>query len=418
METPIRGAVITVGGSPEPIIKVLSWYPPEHVLFVVSEQSRGQIESIIVPALPYRPQYEIALMSNPDDLSSCYQDCRRQLEDWLRRWGLRGEETYFDYTGGTKTMSAALALAAVDLIPRYHYVGGKRDKEGLGQVISGMERSVAGINPWIRLGLKYRHVAAHFYENGQAEQAAVLLEEAAEVATDRTQTLTAMGALCRILARLDRLDVRNLSHELGRYQSTLLTLFEQQGNRQACEWLREFRDRLLALQRELEQEQTGQHPMALRELLACARRRARQGYYDDAIARLYRAVELFAQDRLAAAFGARLGIIRLDTLDPDTAARLREAFPTRLGEDGVSLKLGVRDCFRALEFSPRAEDRGSSALYDRLKPVLELRNQSWLAHGTRPASREDYERMWSAVLETLGIAEEEIPDWPPLRFDV
>jgi hypothetical protein len=25
--------------------------------------------------------------------------------------------------------------------------------------------------------------------------------------------------------------------------------------------------------------------------------------------------------------------------------------------------------------------------------------------------------MWSAVLETLGIAEEEIPDWPPLRFD-
>ena len=198
----------------------------------------------------------------------------------------------------------------------------------------------------------------------------------------------------------------------------LLTLFEQRGDGQARAWLPEFRARLLALQRELEQDSPGEHPVALRELLACARRRARQGYYDDAVARLYRAVELFAQDRLAGAFGARLGIIRLETLDPDTAARLREAFPTRLSEDGASLKLGVRDCFRALAFSPRAEDRELSGLYDRLKPVLELRNQSWLAHGTRPASPEDYERMWTAVLEVLGIREDEIPDWPSLRFEV
>ena len=417
MEPKIKGAILTVGGSPAPIIKALTWYPAEHVLFIVSEQSREQIESMIVPALGYRPQYEIALMSNPEDLSACYQECRRQLAAWLQRWGLRSEETYFDYTGGTKTMSAALALAAVDLIPRYHYVGGKRDKEGLGQVISGMERSVAGINPWIQLGLKYRQAAARFYESGQAEQAAILLEEAAEMATDQAHTLKALAALCRILARLDRLDIRNLSHELGRWQSSLLTLFEQQGDRLARAWLPEFRERLLALQRELEQEHAGEHPVALRELLACARRRARQGYYDDAIARLYRAVELFAQDRLAGAFGARLGLVRLDALDQDMAARLREAFPTRLSEDGASLRLGVRDCFRALEFSPRAEDRALSGLYDRLKDALELRNQSWLAHGTRPASREDFGRMWAAVLEALGIAENEIPDWPPLRFD-
>jgi CRISPR-associated protein (TIGR02710 family) len=151
------------------------------------------------------------------------------------------------------------------------------------------------------------------------------------------------------------------------------------------------------------------------ELLANARRRHRQGRHDDAITRLYRAVELFAQNRLHAAFSAISGRIQLNTLDEGVAAKLKSTFPDDLIE-GNRLQLSCAKAFTALQYSPFEEDHKRPEVYDRLKPTLEKRNQSWLAHGTRPADANDFERMWNLVLNELTISENSIPDWPALSF--
>jgi len=54
-----------------------------------------------------------------------------------------------DFTGGTKTMSVALALATVQAVGRYTYVGGtERTKDGPGMVVDGKERMLHQANPW------------------------------------------------------------------------------------------------------------------------------------------------------------------------------------------------------------------------------------------------------------------------------
>ncbi len=367
----------------------------------------------MLPAIGYQLQWECVRMDDPDDLNACYQQIRVGLNAWLDRRRLQPEEVYFDFTGGTKPMSAALTLAAVERIPYYHYISGDREKAGLDTVITGTEKPVSGPNPWMQIAIRQRELATRLYEQGHVEAAAELLDQAAQIASDKSGTLKALAGLCRVLAGLDLFEFKGLSNELSRLQPRLEISFEHLGGHRLIAWLHEFRTHLQTLDSERARQQD--HPRSLLELLANARRRRRQARYDDAIARLYRAVELFAQNRLHAAFGAKSGRISLDSLDGGVAAELRANFPEEVIE-GNRLQLGCAKAFASLKYSPFKEDDRLPEAYERLKPALEKRNQSWLAHGTRPADASDFDQMWNLVLKELGIDIGSIPEWPQLRF--
>ncbi len=408
-----RGAIFSLGGTPAPVIEALKRRPVECALFVVSSKSEPQVEHTVLPALGYTLQWECVRLDDPDDLNTCYQQIRPALSAWLDRRRLRPEEVYFDLTGGTKPMSAALTLAAVERIPFYHYVSGEREKEGLGTVITGTERPVTGPNPWMQLAIRQRELADQLFEQGHVEAASELLDQAAQIATERSETLRAFARLCRVLTKLDLFQFKGLPNELGQCQRLVEVAFEQRGANKLISWLREFREHVQALDAESRSQRD--HPRSLLELLANARRRHRQGRYDDAIARLYRAVELFAQNRLHAAFGATSGRISLTSLDGGVAAELRSAFPDDL-MDGNCLQLSCAKAFSALKCSPFQEDHRLPEVYERLKPALEKRNQSWLAHGTRPAEAADFDQMWMLVVGEIGIVESAIPEWPRISF--
>lgn len=408
-----RGALFSVGGTPAPIIEALKRNPVECVLFVVSDKSEQQVSGSILPAIGYSLQWECVRLKDADDLNTCYQQIRSALRDWIERRGLRNDDLYFDLTGGTKPMSAALTLAAVERIPRYHYVSGDREKDGVGVVISGTEKAVTGLNPWTQIAVRQRELATRLFEQGHVEAAAELLDQAAQIASDKSETLKAFAGLCRVLARLDLFEFKGLSNELSRLQPRLEVTFEHCNDHRLIAWLRGLRDHVQELDSERSRQQD--HPISLLELLANARRRHRQARHDDALARLYRAVELFAQNRLHAAFGARSGRISLDSLNGNVAADLRAAFPDDLIE-GNRLNLGCAKAFAALKYSPLADDHRFPEVYKHLKAGLEKRNQSWLAHGTRPADASDFDQMWGLVLTEFGISKDSIPDWPPLSF--
>lgn len=239
------------------------------------------------------------------------------------------------------------------------------------------------------------------------------VDQAAQIASERSETLKAFARLCRVLAKLDLFQFRGLPNELGQCQRLVEVALEQRGDSKAISWLHEFREHVQALDAESRSQRD--HPCSLSELLANARRRHRQGRHDDAIARLYRAVELFAQNRLHAAFGATSGRIPLAALGGGVAGDLRSAFPDDL-VDGDCLQLSCAKAFSALKYSPFQEDHRLPEVYERLKPALEKRNQSWLAHGTRPAGSADFDQMWGLVVREFGIADNSIPDWPQLSF--
>lgn len=412
----MRGALISVGGSPEPIIHALRNNRVDYVLFIVSERSERQLTEQILPAIGYAPQWESLRLKDPDDLNSCYQQIRTALRDWINRRGLRNEELYFDLTGGTKPMAAALTLAGVERIPHYHYVSGERGKDGLGTVISGTERPVAGLNPWTQMAIRQRELATTLLAQGDVDAAGVLLEQAATSSPEQSETLKTYAALCRTLGKLDAFDFKGALNELYRCRPRIGILFEQHEDRRLTNWLTRFQIHLEDL--DLERRRQTDFPYSFLELLANAARRGRQSRYDDGVARLYRAVELYGQNRLHRAFCALSGRIQLDALEPVLAEKLRTAFPEcEFHDDNKDvLQLGLYKAFLALQFSPYPDDHRLVESYERLRNTLVKRNDSWLAHGTRPAGKADFDSMWDLVLKEFNILPETIPSWPEIRF--
>src|SRR5690349_370720 len=135
--------ILPVGGSSAPVVTAISNYNPEYVVFIASANQEGRPgtrttidgpgnvcdvraaqkcphckeeisahqakPAIVSQAGLGNSQYEIHEVA-PDELNDCYTTCRRVLADLRTRYP--HARLVADYTGGTKTMSTALVLAA------------------------------------------------------------------------------------------------------------------------------------------------------------------------------------------------------------------------------------------------------------------------------------------------------------------
>ncbi len=129
------------------------------------------------------------------------------------------------------------------------------------------------------------------------------------------------------------------------------------------------------------------------DLLMNAERRAAQKRYDDAVARLYRAVEMLAQTRLSQAY-------QIDTSNVDInrlPEHLREKYANRTSESNPKVQLALTDSYTLLS----ELDDPVGALYKKkesqVRDSIGKRNHSYLAHGTEPIG----ERVYSTVRDTL-----------------
>ncbi|OQA17127.1 MAG: CRISPR-associated protein (Cas_Cas02710) [Chloroflexi bacterium ADurb.Bin360] len=136
--------VLTVGGSCAPVITAIRDYKPVFVCFVVSGGEKGSRVTVEGPGNPCgdsrttkcaecgknvplgnptgpniltqtglsEGKYKILEFTEPDDLASCYTQLRSVLAQL--RIEYRECRALADYTGGTKTMTAALTLAALE----------------------------------------------------------------------------------------------------------------------------------------------------------------------------------------------------------------------------------------------------------------------------------------------------------------
>jgi hypothetical protein len=128
--------LVTVGGSFQPIITAIRSLQPDRVIFIASDGEKGSKSQVIgegtpcevrrgaevierLPNIPtqvnlgenFQPERDLILVQDPDDLGECYakiSSCIRKLQQES------GHQIMADYTGGTKTLSAALVMAAVD----------------------------------------------------------------------------------------------------------------------------------------------------------------------------------------------------------------------------------------------------------------------------------------------------------------
>ncbi len=408
-----RGMVITAGTSWEPLVKTINEHRPECVLFVVSAESRKTVEDEVFSKLGQRPRDAFCEVADPERLTNCYAEIHKRIGSWLKEYALCREEVGIGYTGGTKVMTAALTLAAVEhLIDRFIYVGGtQRDDNGRGVVRSGFESIKSDRNPLRVRAVREIERANWLLEHFHAEAAAETLRGAKAICDDAHSTcLDAYIHLAEALGYADHFQFRQAINTFKPRLSVLSVVLENSVYGKLdriCESWGKIADSLRA------QDKTPGEEVLL-ELFANAARRARQGRYDDAVGRLYRAVELKGQQLVAALpYSIELGKLRPDNIPADKRGGILREFQ-KPGGDGEHILLGVQSLYRLLEM----EAIEGHAIYPALKGHLAVRNQSLLAHGLAPVSHDAFQKFWSDALAAMNIEEADIPCWPTIKLEL
>lgn len=412
--------LISVGGSPEPIIYSIDTNKPEKVIYFCSRDSRKEIRANIEPRLSHQLK-DTQTITTPNE-QSLYESVKvliDELPDCLSDFGCDFKDLHADFTGGTKPMAAAIVLALADKGCPYSYVGGVgRDKEGLGVVLAGREQMLYTDNPWDALGRDALMLyAAHFNRCrfGSAQQVA----QQAAARSDRLKPLFAtLATLADGYGKWDNFDHKSASNLLSSCLTPLQSLpFLDVGQSltqvfahllpATLEHLKQAKNDMLTLEGKSKESSDGR--ALLLDLLANAVRRAeREHRYDDAISRLYSVVEKSAKIQLKLMHGIDNSKVPLSVLS-EGRDDLQEGLVRNA--DG-SCKLPLYRSFALL--AALCDPLGELYLQEEveLKKVLDIRNNSLLAHGFNPVTQATYDKLLVIALRFCKVERNDLPDFP------
>lgn len=384
--------VCTVGGSHAPIVTAIHTHRPSFVWFVCTEGKAGSVQQIRgkgscikkspddkTPTLPNIPtqcnlpedQYSVLIV--PADDPDAIHGKLRELFDRLRS-EIPRRRIIADYTGGTKSMTAALLLAGLeyeDDVELYMVVG---QRDNLVRVTDGTEIPAPANVERIRFGHKFRVALAPWSYFGYAE-AAVSLEtvQRPHNPEDRLRYLNALAA-SRAFAAWDRFEhararelLTSVGHTFGSYLSSLAAINHADEKRAT--------------------------PARLVDLYLNVQRRAERGQFDDAVARAYRLLEWTAQWLLSRD-------ANISSTSNISLERVPEGVVLPQNDKGQYVA-GLRNAWRLLETLGGSDEvRGFARKQsNEMRTLLMSRNNSILAHGFQPIAEAQWQQ-WKSWLES------------------
>lgn len=415
--------VCTVGGSPAPLRTCISCHRPSHVIYLASLQSRMTIRKDIEDGLEWKiGDTHIVTLSDFQDMVKCVQEMRSGIAEGLRQMGLPEDTPLIaDITGGTKIMSAALALVMMEFKSRFSYVGGTaRTKDGLGIVEPGAEIVVQDANPWDVLALREARSLAYAFNHAQFADALAIAQALADNMDGTPKKF--YGAIVEMVKGYMLWDSFNhkkaLTH-LSQAQDRLAPYAV--GKPRVGELVRILKEDVERVER-LQQDAAalvgkgvpqGDSPgrAYLMDLLGNAQRCAAAGHYDDAVARLYSAMEKCAKAALWARHGIDNSHVALDQV-PEA---IRDEWGHLADEQGVA-RVGLERSYQLLDALDDPLGKAFLAQEKALTAALQSRNTSLLAHGYVPIGRDKYEKLMATALDFLKTDAESLPAFPRIDW--
>lgn len=372
--------IVTVGGSAPPIIQAIEDYAPAHVVFITSmitatnsKSSTPQVTSDVLPhfGAPLSFAYDIVEV-DLDDLMDVYTKCCNVIKQSISQYDIVA-----DYTGGSKTMSSGLVLAARQY-----------PKVAL-SLVSGMRRQMAAVYntpvTTVRQQLSTLHgeeqvrsiaMLIDMYEFKAATEAARRFVRENTLTADQRMWWLLFGQILQGYTFWDNFEHVSAfdtlrSHLSDHDKSRLNTLLAINGKGKS----------------------TGYE--LVYDLLANATRRAAQARYDDAAARVYRALEAFAQARLRGEYRAETSKIPQALIEQHAKHQIPPKFATG------DIEAGMFNAYELLELFDDTVGQCWKTHRPRILDSIQTRNNSILAHGYIPVSRANYETFRNAVEELI-----------------
>lgn len=369
---------------------------PDRLVLLASEATRANAERV-------KQELSLAEHATTHILEDEFDYERIFLESMVILRALEGEgftrtQIDVDFTSGTKAMSAGLALAAVAFgCEQLRYIAVERHD---GRPISGTERYIARNPAKIRAHQELR-TSLRLFQEMQFGAARRIVTNVNDGLLDEHDRRLRQGVSALVNA-YDAWDKFLHGQFNGPYRTVDFQLMELapfkladgiatdvQGLHDAPR-IQDWRGRITA--------------DLLADLWNNANRRKREGKHDDAVARLYRLTEMLAQHRLARKHDIPTADVPLERLTLPDAFREKLERLRRRGK----VKIGLQDAYDLLAAGLQDQLGDAFVQAATLQKLLVTRNESILAHGSRPVSADDARALAEEVRKLAMLA---VPDF-------
>ncbi len=431
---PVDYLIMSVGTSYEPLVLNISLLKPKKILFLCTEKTESQLDKIIPFCDLKMKDFQRRIVSETDPI-----DIYCEIKDFYLAWG-KPEKIYIDFTGGTKAMSAAAALAGAMINVQLLYVGTDNYLTDFRKPEPGSEILYFITNPIeIFCDLEIEKAYELFSRNnyiGAAEKLDRLKEEVPD--PKQRQTLELAYLLAKTYEHWDALEfseayenIVKLNKYINRDKRTrkdLLFLDKEKELKEQEKILKKLND-----MQELIRERRFSELMANKEylvplmfsLMENSKIREKQEKYDMATLLLYRVLEMIEQSRLSE-YGLYVSDMNYKNIDFSASGDKElsemgyEAAFNRLKNNYFEIKkalfkkannpylpdtVSLLDGFiilASLKDSISYDANGDSInKLKRIRSMVFLRNNSIFAHGLGPVKPDDFKKFRNFVTGLL-----------------
>jgi len=406
----LKFLVITVGGSCAPIVTSIKDNKPDKIYFLCSvdtETTKGSYKTVVAegnvcgkdPKNPDEPniltladvpkdgeKYEIIKINDFDDFNSCYRCSLNVLR--MIRTGFPDAEIIADYTGGTKSMSVGLGAASmyVDGVTICNVRGTRVD---LVKVLDGTQHvSLTNRNEgFFQRQLELTDNLSERYEYNGVLSVLDKIVELKNIPPGTDKLIQKRRVYSKGFLAWDCFDHAEAWRLLSPYKKYMVDNIKFL---EAVIWSRRgidsnFKEKPVE---GLSNIPKGHGYEIVEDILLNSERRASQGRYDDAVGRLYRALELLVQIQLKLEY-------KIETDDVDikkVPQEYRERYELKKDIDDRKVKLSLKESYELLVIINNSDPLTKVYLKTKNEfiDLLRVRNSSLFAHGFQPITKEEY----------------------------
>jgi|GEM_PF-713271 len=398
----LRGRILlcSVGFRPLPVILTTLIIQPKKLYLLHSPDSRPQAETVCndttIQAIAHLSSKDIHL--KPMSLTDAPKNYAL-LQEIINE--NPGQAFVVDISGGVKVMGTSLAAAAFWLrIPVIYQLG----EEVASTIKPFSERLIQLQNPFVHFGSAELHSICELFSHAEYDAALAVCRNLSDTTGDRgiLGALQILTDFIHVYRDWDAFGHSRPTDDMTRKLATRLQKVVRDMQRLGVTFANGIQvqqniDFLRQIEQSWQAEQRNQiDPYRLVDIFASAQRRAASGKYDDAVARLYRCLEMSASfcllnecalgDAKAPVFDYFIGLFgSLDSLSAEFAKQARYPLPT--------VRLGLNDQMNLLSLSTQPTHKTIAGIYRGMERdgLLEMRNRSILAHGTVSVGQAEYE---------------------------
>ena len=362
---------------------------PSSVVFLASKESWDKVSVYLLKDLEgWNADLEIQeeIINEIDDFEFLHNKFSKVIKSYLSKGYLK-ENIIADYTSGTKAMSAAMVSSAIfNKIDTLTYVTGKRES---GRVVSGTERQY----PLSTLSIISKQTieeAAGYFNNCQFNTTINMLSSSS-IYPAHMKISNTIIQLSRFFDSWDKFNFKQAFEIIRKVDEDAISKMKLLGK------IKKYRDNLLPILKldELNIEKVD-------DLLFNAKRRADEGKYDDAVARIYRAIEMIGQIEFKKEFNCTTSDILIDNFDGSIKDFIRE---NCIKNEKGSMQTGL---FQTINILAKVENEYGKLFIENiaeLRKLLDNRNYSILAHGVNPITEKHFGSFYSFITEIFKLAD-------------